>query len=729
MADTAIVVSSTLAVFLPFTVCPSLARSKALPAARLPLRRVAQLSVMTLLTAAFAAQFIGALLPSVPILVTATAVGLGLDLYLQERQPGMVTALGRVRVDATVTQLVRDMLLVVGLLQVDDVDVLDDRLPLVAILLVYYLVHFLCQGAAVSVRRTRRLPIVARNIDTSALRLTAAPPRLLVRQAGRRLLRFSIPATVGLLATAVSDDLMWGVVGLSASVLLATLGVLYLSLWLLPRRRPANDQEALEWLDSWLAEYRPTVGMYFSGGTTSAYQANMWLSTLAQIDGKPLIVLRERFMVQKIQSTDIPIICIPKVAHLMHLEHSELRVLLHPSNSGKTSQVLRIPSIKHAFINHGESDKLSSCNPYAKAYDEVWVAGPAARERYRLADIGVEDKDIVEVGRPQLAPISAYAGPPKGRFMTVLYAPTWEGWDGQPGNTSVIQAGENVVRALLADSDVRLVYKPHPLTGSVDPRARQADLRIRAMIVEANRRRSGTRPTAEALAELARRTKELDRLDVSSFRRSADELERTMVQGLPTPGRAATLSMATRAWEDAYWASTPDWEHQIVTAARPALFSCFNRADLLISDVSSVVSDWLSSEKSYAVVNTSGLSEAEFRADFPTVSAGTILTADAAGVLGLLESVRHPEKDTLVDARAELKEHLLGPSDQPSMVRFNAAAQALGVEAERRRLRWTARQTVEPPVRRAVTEAEAMEAEEEAEAAETEVTLAVTADH
>ncbi|MGO4428916.1 hypothetical protein AB4Z54_61855, partial [Streptomyces sp. MCAF7] len=169
----------------------------------------------------------------------------------------------------------------------------------------------------------------------------------------------------------------------------------------------------------------------FSGGSTSAYQANMWLSTLAALDGNPIIVLRERFMVQKIDATDVPIVCLPKVAHLMRLEHSTLKVLLHPANSGKTSQVLRIPSIKHAFINHGESDKLSSCNPYAKAYDEVWVAGPAARERYQLADIGVEDKDVAEVGRPQLAPIRPYAAAATGAlggaggedFTTVLYAP------------------------------------------------------------------------------------------------------------------------------------------------------------------------------------------------------------------------------------------------------------------------------------------------------------------
>ncbi|NED92632.1 hypothetical protein G3I76_72835, partial [Streptomyces sp. SID11233] len=71
--------------------------------------------------------------------------------------------------------------------------------------------------------------------------------------------------------------------------------------------------------------------------------------------------------------------------------------------------------------------------------------------------------------------------------------PTWEGWDGQPGNTSVIEAGENIVRRLLADPKVRLLYKPHPMTGSVDPRAGAANDRIQELIRAAN----GGRPVAK----------------------------------------------------------------------------------------------------------------------------------------------------------------------------------------------------------------------------------------
>lgn len=658
-----------------------------MPSAGIVPRRAVQLAALFAMMVAFTAQLLGALLPVIPLFIAASVVNLGLDLVLQHKQPGLLAVLGRIRFDVTVRQLLRDMLILVGLLHIDGINPLEEQAPLTITLLLFYGTHFVCQAVAVLVRRTRSLPFVTRNIDASALRLTDAPPRILSRQTGRRLLRFSVPTTTGMMLTAITTDAYWGGIGLAVSLALSAGGTLYLGTWLLPKKRVANEKQALEWLDNWLAEYEPTVGMYFSGGSSSAYQANMWLSTLADLDGNPIIVLRERFMVQKIEATDVPIVCIPKVANLMRLEHSTLKVLLHPANSGKTSQILRIPSIKHAFTNHGESDKLSSCNPYAKAYDEVWVAGPAARDRYQLADIGVEDKDVIEVGRPQLAPIQPYAGAPAGRLTTVLYAPTWEGWDGNPGNTSVILAGENIVRELLADEKVRLLYKPHPMTGSVDPRAGAANSRIQAMITEANARRSGERPGPEAAAALTRRTEELNALTTSAFRKSADELERMRLQGTPEEGRAAAVAAAVTAWEEAYWNSFPEWEHRIITTARPGIFSCFNQADVLISDVSSVVSDYLTSEKPYAVANTSGMSEDDFRVNFPTVRAATILTPEAAEVAGLLDAVRNPEKDTLAAERAELKEHLLGPSDPPSSVRFNQAALALCTKADERRIR------------------------------------------
>lgn len=647
------------------------------------LLRVGKLGLPAVLVLSFAAQVMGALLPDIRLLVAATAAGLAAEGALHRWQRPMASAIARTRADVTVRVVLRDLLLVAGLLgHQHQPEQRTVYLPLLLGLLTFYALHFACHATALLVRRTRTLPVVTRNIDASALRLSPAPPTLLARRPSNRLLLFGLPATAGLMATALTDRPWYAAAGVGLSIAAGTVGLAELLVRLLPGRRPARPEEVLDWFDAWLAEYRPTVGMYFSGGTSSAYQANMWLDTLGEVEGRPLIVLRERFMLQKIGATDIPIVCVPKVADLMRLEHSTLQVLLHPANSGKTSQVLRIPTIKHAFVNHGESDKLSSVNPYSKAYDEVWVAGPAARERYALADVGVEDKDIVEVGRPQLDGIRPDTGGPAGGPVTVLYAPTWEGWDGNPGNTSVVEAGENIVRELLADPGVRLLYKPHPMTGSVDPCAGAANVRMQELIRAANARREAARPGPGVTAELERATAELELLISGGFRTAADEVERMLLQSTPEPGRARAVAETTARWEDLYWASLPVGEHQIVTGSRPALYSCFDQAHLLISDVSSVVSDFLASGKPYAVANTSGLPEETFREVFPTVGAAAILTPDGAGVAELLDMVRHPARDGLAGARATLRTRLLGPASEASALRFQNGVRAL-TEASR----------------------------------------------
>ena len=669
-------------------------------------------AALALLAATYLLQVLGVLAGGSALVVTGGVLGTLTDILLLRRERVLARRLGRAQFTAPVRQLLRDGLFLGGLARLDVLRPGGHGAWLLLAVLGCWALHFLCQAVAGAVRTRRRLPVVTRNIDAYALRPTKGPPALFVRRGTLRLTGVGLATTAGMALSAATGEPLWAEV-LSAcccAVLLA--GTVHLATWLLPGKRVVDEETALAWLDGWLAEYRPTVGMYFSGGAASAYQANMWLSTLAGLGERPLIVLRERFMVQKIDATDVPIVCIPKVAHLMHLEHSSLRVLLHPANSGKTSQVLRIPTLKHAFINHGESDKLSSCNPYAKAYDQVWVAGEAARERYRIADIGVEDKDVVEVGRPQLAPVRPYEGPPRGAYTTVLYAPTWEGWTEDPGNTSVLLAGEAIVAALLEDPGVRLLYKPHPMTGSVDPRVGAADERIRAMVTRAAAAREGERPAPGATAELERATAALDELTRPDFGPDSDEVERMLRQPAPRAARARAAEEATARWEAAYWAALPEWEHQVVPGPSPGVFSCFNQADLLISDVSSVVSDYLSSEKPYAVVNTSGLREDAFRAAYPTVRAAVILTPGGEEVPELLETVRRPERDTLAPARAALKVRLLGPAEPPSLVRFGRAVHELAAEAEAREAR-TPREDEQAPERRPVDAEAEVEAEGE----------------
>jgi len=48
----------------------------------------------------------------------------------------------------------------------------------------------------------------------------------------------------------------------------------------------------------------------------------------------------------------------------------------------------------------------------------------------------------------------------------VLYAPTWEGFYAAWSYSSVATMGAPMISALLAIPGVRVVYKPHPATGS-----------------------------------------------------------------------------------------------------------------------------------------------------------------------------------------------------------------------------------------------------------------------
>ena len=127
-----------------------------------------------------------------------------------------------------------------------------------------------------------------------------------------------------------------------------------------------------------------------------------------------------------------------------------------------------------AFTNenvHGDSDKGGSATTLSRVFDEIWVSGPAGRDRYRVAQVGVRDDQIREVGRPQLADIARSAGAPAtgDAPYTVLYAPTREGFFAEWEYSSILTQGDGILRALLAAPGVRVLFKPHPGTGTDDP--------------------------------------------------------------------------------------------------------------------------------------------------------------------------------------------------------------------------------------------------------------------
>ncbi len=456
----------------------------------------------------------------------------------------------------------------------------------------------------------RRNPFSAlvRNIDLGPMRSAPRPPEWVSGVAGERLAVVNVLLVPAAVLTAVWDDATPMLAAGGLAVLAAALagGIIALT-WL--RGRGAGQSSLLPAVQRWLDTHRPEVALYFAGPAKDVYQANMWLAPTEALERPAVVLMRSREAFYELVDTRLPVICVPAGVDFMNLELGSVRATLYAANVGANIHMLREPGMKHVFVGHGDSDKQASVNPYSKVYDEVWVAGLAGRERYARAGVGVLDADIVEVGRPQLAGVHTFGAEFVDRPFTVLYAPTWEGWlDDDPYHTSLMLMGERIVKGLLAARPaVRLIYKPHPLTGSRAKEARAVHDRV-----------------------------------VEAIGAAGGDTDATSLDGTA---------------------------HLVVTGRTPALFDCFNQTDLLISDISSVVSDFVQSQRPYVVANPSGLPEDEFRRNFPTSRGAYLLSADC-GELEKIVAVTRAGDDPMTEARRELKIYLLGPDKPNSMERF-----------------------------------------------------------
>jgi hypothetical protein len=657
----------------------------------------AELAAAVLVMLGFPCLMVAALVPSVPAFTVAAAVTYLADHYLHRKGSYLVNRLSKVRAGLSIRFLIRQLLLILLLARLD----LSDNLVFYAAVAGFIAFYGLQapHGALVTlIRNRRRMPVATRNIDlASRIRIPDAPPRGLLNRSAEKMLHLDLAAMAGVLVSAFVDEAMIGFIGIGVTVFLGCLYVLALVPYVRGSKIPPNADTVLAAMDDWLAEYRPETVLYFSGSKESAYQVNMWLETMEQLDTRPLIILRERVILANLAPTTVRVICVPGGVHLMNLDLSTVRVALYAANVGKNIHLLRVPTMKHVFIGHGDSDKLASVNPFSKVYDEVWTAGRAGRDRYAIADVGVRDDDIVEVGRPQLAPIQTWQGVPEGRMPTVLYAPTWEGWDGNPGNTSIVLAGENIVKSLVkADPPVRVLYKPHPFTGTVSAEAKAAHQRITALVERAGAERAAdarfaadTAAQSAAKAELARIEARLTEL-AGNGKERGDEAEATR-DGLVDVARHEEVARLRAQWNDAYWRSFGSHEHRVITGAEPRLYDCFNVSDAMVSDISSVVSDFIASGKPYAVTDSGELGEEEFKRQNTAVRAAVILSNSAAELGGLLDAVRDPSADPLAEDRGELKRYLLGPDEPTSLDQFNTAVANLALKAETRNLGQQAR--------------------------------------
>ncbi|MBK8458988.1 MAG: hypothetical protein IPL43_01195 [Micropruina sp.] len=210
---------------------------------------------------------------------------------------------------------------------------------------------------------------------------------------------------------------------------------------------------------------RAPVLVYFGDSVSKLYQLDQWLPALDALNqhcGVILVVRNSASARALARRTRLAVVYLRSVRQLTDFYRANtIKVALYVNHGRSNFQSLLATDTLHVHLNHGESDKRSSFSNQARAYHRVFVAGEHGNRRYVESLLEFDDSRIVRVGRPQLDTFFAPELPASPR-RTVMYAPTWEGDTEDNNFTSLDRYGVAVVSALLALTDVRVVYKPHP---------------------------------------------------------------------------------------------------------------------------------------------------------------------------------------------------------------------------------------------------------------------------
>lgn len=388
-----------------------------------------------------------------------------------------------------------------------------------------------------------------------------------------------------------------------------------------------------------LLELKPEVIAYFGSTVEWRYQIDMWLPVLERLGRSVAVLVRDPEVLRTLLPTTVPVVCVQSASALMQLDLPSPRVALYVGNTANNIHFLRRPGIRSVFVGHGDSDKAASVNPFARVYQEVWVAGEAGRDRYLEAGLGIPANAFVVVGRPQLSELPRR--PDAVPRLTVLYAPTWEGWEEHQLNSSLSHLGPDLVRALLSRPELRVMYRPHPQTGLRDPATRRAHREVLRLMHAAD-----ARPRGSSKPALATR----------SQRRNAGDLLDDVTN--PCMQSREVHDAAIERWTAQYWSDNPG--HRILTSPAPELHACFAMADALIADISSVTTEFLAADRPYAVVNITGVAHDVFRRNSPSTSGGFVLDPDLRELDAVLDAARG-DGDPTATAREQARRYVLGP--------------------------------------------------------------------
>ena len=233
------------------------------------------------------------------------------------------------------------------------------------------------------------------------------------------------------------------------------------------------------------------IAVYFADGPVNMYQVRQWYAPLAELAAEHPVAIVSRSpgtMTTLLDESPVPVVYARQVVDLERfVDEQAPKIVLYVNQNARNFQMMRYGRMWHVFVNHGESDKMYMTTNQFKAYDHALIAGDAARERLAAALWGYDvDARTTAIGRPQADHFAGAVPYPADDRTVVLYAPTWEGDRAAAAYGSIATHGVTLAERLLASPRHRLVYRPHPRSGVLDPTYRAAHERIVGAITTAN---------------------------------------------------------------------------------------------------------------------------------------------------------------------------------------------------------------------------------------------------
>ncbi|MGN9805797.1 CDP-glycerol glycerophosphotransferase family protein [Micromonospora sp. L32] len=238
-----------------------------------------------------------------------------------------------------------------------------------------------------------------------------------------------------------------------------------------------------------LRAHQPEFLLYFSAPPGSEYQVTMWLPYLERLGRPFMVLLREpEFLPTVAAATSAPVVYCPTLKAMDEALVPSLRVAFYVNHGAKNSHCIRFSQLTHVQLHHGDSDKAPSANPVSAIFDRIFVAGPAAVERYARAGVEIPAEKFVVVGRPQVEAIEVRTEAVTGlAHPTVLYTPTWTGHHAD-ANYCSLPVAETLLQRLL-DRGATVILRAHPYTSQNPASARQ--LARLTELLAADRARTG----------------------------------------------------------------------------------------------------------------------------------------------------------------------------------------------------------------------------------------------